>query len=112
MLVSHFKLTKNVINILAVGAAEAVSLKSALAEAKKEAEMSKAAADKVAKELKVEKTACRRHEAWVEEVEQELKDAIAKCESLEQKSAEQASKLTKALESMKEAWVDAQGARQ
>ena len=46
------------------------------------------------------------------EVEQELKDTIAKCESLEKKSSEQASELTKALESMKEARVDAQGARQ
>ena len=46
------------------------------------------------------------------EVEHELKDAITKCESLEQKSLEQASELTKALESLKEARVDAQGARQ
>ena len=57
--VSHFKLTKNVINILTVGAAEIESLKSALAEAKKEAEASKAAADKAAKELEVEQTTRR-----------------------------------------------------
>ena len=74
--------------------------------------MSKAAADKAAKELEVEQTTRRRHEARVGEVEQELKDAIAKCESLEQKSSEQASELTKALESAKEARVEAQGARQ
>ena len=41
------------------------------------------AADKEAKELEVDQTARRRHEARVEEVEQELKDAIARCESLE-----------------------------
>ena len=41
------------------------------------------------------------------EVEKELKDAMARCESLEQKSSEQASELTKALENLKEARVDA-----
>ena len=46
------------------------------------------------------------------EVEKELKDAIAKCEFLENKSSDQASELTKARESLKEARVDAQGARQ
>ena len=46
------------------------------------------------------------------EVEQELEYAIARCESLEQKSSEQASELAKALENLKEARVDAQGARQ
>ena len=73
--------------------------------------MSKAAADKAAKDLEEEQTTRRRHEAWVGEVEQELKDAITRSESLEQKSSEQASELTKALESLKEARVDAQDAR-
>ena len=45
------------------------------------------------------------------EVETELKGAIARCGSLEQKSSEQASELTKVVESLKEARVDAQGAR-
>ena len=65
--------------------------------------MSKAAANKVAKDLEEEKTTRQRHEARVGEVEQEFKDAITRCESLEQKSSEQASELTKALESLKEA---------
>ena len=69
-------------------------------------------ADKAAKALEEERTARRKQEARVEEIEQELKDAIATCESLEQKSSEQASELTKALESLKEARVDAQGTRQ
>ena len=73
--------------------------------------MSKAAADKAAKDLEEEQTTRRRHEAWVGEVEQELKDAIAKCNSLEQKSSEQAFELTKALESAEETRVEAQGAR-
>ena len=99
-------------NIIAVGAAEVESLKSALAKSKKEAEVRKVAADKAAKAPEEEQTTRRKHEAWVEEIEEELKDAIARCESLGQKSSEQASELTKALESLKEAWVDAQGACQ
>ena len=51
-----------------------------------EAGVSKAAADKAAKELELKRTAREQHEARVGEVEQELKDTIAKCESLEQKS--------------------------
>ena len=43
--------------ILTVGVAEVESLKSALAQAKKEAEVRKAAADRTAKELEVERTA-------------------------------------------------------
>ena len=43
------KLTKNVMNILAVGVAEVESLKSALGKAKKEAEASKVAVDREAK---------------------------------------------------------------
>ena len=71
------------LSVPAVGADEVESLKSTLAEAKKEAEGSKEAADKAAKDLEVEQTTHRRHEARVGEVEQELKDVITKCESLE-----------------------------
>ena len=74
--------------------------------------MSKTAAGKVAKDLEEEKSTRRRHEARVGEIEHELKDAITECESLEQKSSKQASELAKALESMKEARVEAQGTRQ
>ena len=98
--------------LLTVGVAEVESLKSTLAQAKKEADASTAAAKKVAKELEVEQTTRQRHEARVGEVEQELKDAITKCESLEQKTSEQASKLAKALACGKEARVEAQGACQ
>ena len=52
-------------------ASEVETLKSALAEAKKEAEEERAARLK--------------HESRAEEVQQELKDAISKCESLEHK---------------------------
>ena len=101
------KLTKNVMNILAVGAADVESLKSALAKAKKEAEASKVAADRATMALEEEQTTHRKHEARVKEIEQELKDAIARCESLEQKSLEEDSELTKALENLKEARLDA-----
>ena len=101
-----------VMTILIVGTAEVESLNSALAKAKKEVEASMVAADKVAKALEEEQTTRRKHEARVGEVEKELKDAIARCESLEQKSSSQASELTKSLESVKEARVEAQGARQ
>ena len=69
-------------NILAVGTAEVESLKGALAKAKKETKANKVAADKAAKALEEEKTTRRKHEVQVEEIEQELKDAIARCESL------------------------------
>ena len=74
--------------------------------------MSKAAADKAAKDLEEEQTTRRRHEARVGKVKEELRDTIARCEFLEHKSLEQASELTKALESLKEARVDVQGACQ
>lgn len=74
---------------------EAETLKSALAEAKKKAEE--------------ERGACQKHESRVEEVQQELKDAISKGESLERKIADQDSELAKALQSAQEARAEAQG---
>ena len=81
----------------AVGAAEVETLKSALAQAKEEAKANKAAADKAAAELKTERDARHQHEDRVAEVEQELKDAIRKCEALEEKTSDQATELAKAL---------------
>ena len=75
---------------------EVKALKSALAEAKKEAEE--------------ERSARLKHESRVEEVQQELKDAISKCESLERKILDQKSELAKALQSAQEARTDAQNA--
>ena len=84
------------------GAAEVETFKGALSQAKKEAGANKAAADKAAAELEAEQVARRQHEAWVAEVEQELKDAISKCETLEQKTSAQSSDLAKALQDAKE----------
>ena len=67
------------------------SLKNALAEAQK----------RVAKEQATHK----KHEARVGEVQQELQDAVKKCESLERKFADQESEIAKAR-------VEAQGALQ
>ena len=68
------------------------------------------AANKAAKELEAEQTARRQHEARVAEVEQELKDAISKCEALEEKSSTQSSELAKALQEAKEARVESRSA--
>ena len=73
--------------MLAVGADEVESLKSVVVGAKKEAVVSKAAEDKAAARLEEEKTTRQRHEARVGEVEKELKDAIARCESLEKRNS-------------------------
>ena len=71
------------------------SLKNALAKAQKRAAKEQAAREK--------------HEARVGEVQQELQDAVKKCESLERNIADQESKLATALQSAKEAWIEAQG---
>ena len=82
--------------MLIVDTSEVEALKSALAEARMEAEE--------------ERTSRLKHESRVEEVQQELKDAIGKCESLERKSSEQNSKLAKALQSTQGARAEAQSA--
>nr|XP_020187724.1 uncharacterized protein DDB_G0286299-like [Aegilops tauschii subsp. strangulata] len=66
--------------------AEVESLKAELLQAKKEAAEQKAAAEQAAAELTLVKTEHENHEARVAEVQQELKDAITKCEELEQKN--------------------------
>ena len=83
--------------------AEVETLKGTLAQAKKEAEANKAAAEKAAEDLQTEQATHRQHEARVTEVEQELKDAIGKCEALEEKSSAQKTELAKALKDAKEA---------
>ena len=65
------------------------SLKNALAEAQKKAEK--------------EQAARKKHESRVGEVQQELQDAVKKCESLERKIADQESELAKACQSAQDA---------
>ena len=52
----------------------------------------------------------QKQEAGLDEVQQELKDAISKCESLEHKVSDRDSELATTLQSAKEAQVEAQGA--
>ena len=74
------------------------TLKKSLAEAQ----------ERVAKE----QAAREKHEARVGEVQQELQDAVKKCESLERKITDQESELARTRQSTQEARVEAQGALQ
>ena len=74
------------------------TLKKALAEAEERAAKEQAAREK--------------HEARVGEVQQELQDAVKKCESLERNIADQETELAKARQSAQDARVEAQGALQ
>ena len=74
------------------------ALKKALAEAE----------DKAAKEQAVRE----KHEAQVSEVQQELQDAVKKCESLEHDFKDQESELAKARQSAHDARAEAQGTLQ
>ena len=57
-----------------------------------------------------EKAAREKYEARVGEVQQELQDAVKKCESLERQNADQESELAKARQRAQEARAKAQGA--
>ena len=98
--------------IIAGSAAEVETLKSTLAQAKEQARVSKAAADKVVVDLKAEQVAHRQYEERVTEVEQELKDAAGKCEALEEKNKAQAVDLAKALQGAKEAQTESSAAHE
>ena len=77
---------------------EVEALKKAVAEAEK-----KAAAEQALRE---------KHEARLIEAEQELQDAVKKCETLEQSLTEKESKLTKAHQAARDARGETQGALQ
>ena len=79
-------------------ATEVEALKKALAEAEERPAKEQAASEK--------------HEAKVGEGQQELQDAVKKCESLERNIADQESELAKARQSAHDARVDTQGALQ
>ena len=73
--------------------------------------LKKALAEAQEREAK-EQAAREKHEARVGEVQQELHDAMKKCESLERNIADQESELDKARQSAQDAQVEAQGALQ
>ena len=94
------------------GSATAVeALRGELAQAKEQARVNKAVGDKAAEEVKSEQVVRRQYEERVTEVEQALKDATGKCESLEEESKAEANDRTKALQEAKEAWVKSQAAQ-
>ena len=77
-----------------------------------EVEVLKRALAKAKKKVTEEQSTRERHEARVGEVQQELQDAMKKCESLERNIADQESKLSKARQSTHDARDEAQGALQ
>ena len=94
-----------------VGSAAAIeALRGELAQAKEQARVNKAAAGKAADDLKSEQVICRQYEERVTEVEQALKDATSKFESLEVKEKAQATDLAKALQEAKEVRAESRAA--
>ena len=72
--------------MIAGHAAAVETLRGELAQAKERARVNKAGAEKVAEVLKSEQVVRRQYKKRVTEVEQALKDAANKCESLEEKN--------------------------
>ena len=62
--------------------------------------------------MKYEQGIRRQYEERVTEVEQELKDAASKCESLEEKNKAQVTDLAKALQEIEEARAESRAARE
>jgi hypothetical protein len=85
------------------------NLRAVLRTAQLEAAEQKSAAEQAAAELNAVKAASEKHEARVLEVQQELGDAVTKCEALEQKNKEQAAELTSLAAAAKEARTEARG---
>ena len=81
--------------MIAAVAMEVENLKAELQKARQETTEQRAAAERAAAELTTVKTVSDKHEARVAEVQQELKDAVTKCEDLEQKNKEHATELAK-----------------
>ena len=93
-------------------ATEVEALKSALAEAKEEVRVSKAATEKAATDVEAEKAARLQYEARVTEVEQALQEATTKCESLEESNKAQVVDLNMALQATKEVGSESRAARE
>ena len=66
-----------------------------------------------AEENAVQQQAARKKlKAWVKEVQQELQDAVKKCETLENDASTKEAELTKAQQSTETAWNEAQAVLQ
>ena len=88
------------------------TLRGELAQAKEQARVRKAAADKAAADLTAEQTAQHRFEERVTEMDQKLKDTVAKCESLEMKNKAKGTELAKSLQDASEARSESRAARE
>ena len=64
---------------------------------------------KAEKKAAKEQALHEKHEARVIEVQQELQEAVKKCETLEQSLTDKESELTKAHQAALDAWGEAQG---
>jgi chromosome segregation ATPase len=105
-------LRKNYECKIAAVSAEVENLKAELEKARQEAAKQRVAAEQRAAELLSVKTASDKHEARLAEVQQELQDAITKCEGLEQQKDGQATELSKIGQEIQEARSETQGARE
>ena len=83
-----------------------------LAQAKKQARRSDAAALKTAEELRVEQAACRQSEDKIAKMAIELKDPAGRYELHEKESQAKAADLKKALEATKETRSEIRAARE
>ena len=98
--------------IIADGAAEVETLRGELSRSKEQARVSNAATDKAAADLKAEQATRHLFKERISAVEQELKDAARKCESLEKENKAKATKLDKALQEAKDARSESRAARE
>nr|XP_020147097.1 FK506-binding protein 15-like [Aegilops tauschii subsp. strangulata] len=94
------------------GAAEVETLRGELAQAKVQARVSNAVADKGAADLKAEQATRHQFEERISVVEQELKDTVRKYESLEKENKPKATELDKALQEAKDARSESRAAHE
>ena len=107
-----WKLKSYHVHVCTDGAAAVETLRGELAQAKEQARVSKAAADRAAADLMAEQAARRRFEEWVTEMEQNLKDIAAKCEFLESENKAKGTELAKALHDASEAASESRAAHE
>ena len=88
------------------------TLRGELAESKEQARVCKVAADKATTDLTAEQATRRRFEERVTEMEKNLKDTAAKCESLESENKAKGTELAKALQEAQEARSESRAAHE
>ena len=94
------------------GAAAVEALRAELAQAKKQARVSNAAALKAAEELRAEQAAHRRSKEKIAEMAVELKNAADRYELLKKEHKDSSADLNKALNATKEIRTELRGARE